>query len=58
MTYFTEKKIRQIYDGFQNKNMPFEEFRKQVIEKTDPMLMGRDAMEIARRKRMIDIRNN
>ena len=58
MTYFTEKKIRQIYDGFQNKNMPFEEFRKQVIEKTDPMLMGRDAMEIARNKRMIDIRNN
>ena len=58
MTYFTEEKIRQIYDGFQNKNMPFEEFRKQVIEKTDPMLMGRDAMEIARRKRMIDIRNN
>ena len=58
MTYFTEKKIRQIYDGFQNKNMPFEEFRKQVILKTDPTLMGRDAMEIARNKRMIDIRNN
>jgi len=52
--YFTEAKIKEIYDGFRNKNMSFEDFRQQVKERTDPTLMGRDAMAIVRSKRGID----
>lgn len=54
MTYFTEAKIKQIYDGFKNKNMSFEDFRKQVKEKTDPTLMGHDAMQIVANMRRIN----
>jgi len=54
MRHFTEERIRQIYANIPIKNMPFEEFRKQIIEKTNPQGMMRDAMRIVANKRMID----
>lgn len=51
---FTEQEIKNIYAGFDVKDMPFEEFRRQVKEKTDPGRMVQDAMQIVTNKRQID----
>lgn len=51
---FSEKEIRNIYNGFEKKDLPFEEFRRQVIEKTDPARMVQDAMQIVTNKCQIN----
>jgi len=47
-----KREAARIYDGFPShgKNMPREEFIKQVIELTSPGAMQRDLSEIQRRK--------
>lgn len=53
---FSEEEIRGIYNGFQKKDMPFTEFRKQVKELTDPAGIQRDVSTILANKQQIDRR--
>ena len=53
---FSEQEIRDIYNGFEQKDMPFEDFRRQVKEKTDPNRMLQDAMQIVVGKNLINRR--
>lgn len=51
---FSEKELRDVYNGFHKKDMPFVEFRKQVKELTDPAGIQRDVGKILANKQQID----
>lgn len=39
---FSEDEIKKIYKGFEKKDMPFKEFKKQIDELTNPVSMQAD----------------
>lgn len=46
----TNEAIRAIYDGFTEKDMPYEEFARELTALTDPRLMMSDLQDIELQK--------
>jgi hypothetical protein len=38
--------LKKLYDGFQTKDMTFQQFEKEIQELTDPIAMARDLAKI------------